>query len=103
MADDIPSAADKIAQQQQAQKQLVLDYKAVFNSEKGQRVLADLKQRFGFDRWEADSEQLTDNQIARRVCMKGPLYHIERLRNTTFREKARPKRALSAKHHENTD
>lgn len=96
------SIADVTAKRQAEFRRLVGDYKATFANEKGQRVLADLKQKFGFDRWEAESETLSDNIIARRVCMKGALYHIQKMLAHTFRKEPKPRRALSDHHHENT-
>lgn len=94
------SAATAAKKHQEAQRQLVIDYKAVFGSDKGQRVLSDLKKVFGFDRWEAqDSEDA--NVIARRVCMKGPIFHIERMLKTTFAREQKPKRAITT--HEKPD
>jgi hypothetical protein len=101
MSQQPESPAVSVKKQQEAQRQLVLDYKAVFGSDKGKRVLAHLKATVGFDRCEADSELLTDNQIARRVCMKRLIYDIERKLKTTFRERDnKPTRARN--HHEPT-
>lgn len=94
------TAADAVRRQQETQRQLVKDYKATFTSEKGRRVLAHMKRTVGFDECEANSETLTDNQIARRVCMKRLIFDIEKMLRTQLRNDAKPKRALSATHHE---
>jgi hypothetical protein len=100
-----PGTAADVAEKRKEQfRRLVKAYKGVFASENGRLVLADLKAAFGFERCEANSEALSDNQIARRVCMKAPIFHIERMRNYDLREKPKPKRALAGStHHENTD
>lgn len=84
------STADREAQtktQSAAIRRRVLAYKRCFSTESGRAVLADLKAKFGFDRCEAESETLSDNIIARRTCMKLPIYHIERMRAHTFSPK----------------
>lgn len=80
---------------QNASRQLQLDYRAVFNSPKGQRVLSDLKARFGFGKWPAkDTED--ERAIARRVFMQGPLYHIEEQLRTPFKREKKQAKAISA-------
>lgn len=76
---------ERAKKHQQAQRALVIAYKRCFTTESGLRVLADLKQRFGWDRWEA--EDTTDaDVIARRCAAKGPIFHIERQLKTVFRK-----------------
>jgi hypothetical protein len=100
MSDDPQTPAQMAKRQAEAQRQLVLDYKATFTTEKGKRVLADLKHRFGFGRWAAkDTED--ERTIARRVFMQGPLHHIQDMIDATPQRDPKPKRALSANHHEN--
>lgn len=96
-----PSPAAEFAAKRAAQhRQLVKAYKGTFATAHGRLVLADLKAKFGFDRCEADSETVSDNTIARRTCMKLPIFHIEKMRNHTLREAAKPKKALAGHHHE---
>lgn len=90
------------AKQRAAMRARILAYKRCFSTASGQAVLADLKERFGFDRCEAESETLSDNIIARRTCMKMPIFHIEKMRGYTFRDNGTPKRAAAGHHHEDT-
>lgn len=96
-SDSPKERADKREAERRA---LVKAYKATFASAHGQRVLVDLKQRFGFDVCEADSELLSDNIIARRSFAKRPIYHIERMLKATLRKEPKPPRASSGNHHE---
>lgn len=81
-------------------RQLVQDYKALFSTDRGKRVWADLCKKFGFGRWPATDTEDTE-KIVRRVFMHGPLHHIEDMRRITFRENTdKPKRALAGNHHE---
>jgi hypothetical protein len=93
--------AETAKRQQQAARQLILDYKAVFGSDKGKRVLADLHHLFQFERWEAEDTHDSET-ILRRVFMHGPLHHIAKQLRVTFAEKQKPKRALSHHAHETT-
>lgn len=79
----------------QAARQLVLAYKRCFTTASGLTVLADLKAKFGFDRWEAEDTE-DDRKIIRRTCAKGPIFHIERQLRTQFRA-GRKIKQLSAK------
>lgn len=83
-------------------RQLVKAYKSTFATAHGRLVLDDLKRKFGFERCEADSELTTDNIIARRTCMKAPIFHIERMRNHNLSDTPKPKKARSGNHHEAT-
>lgn len=96
MPEPYQDTAKEVAARQHAQKQLVAAYRRI-----PAEVIADLKRKFGFDVWEADSEHLTDNQIARRVCMKGPIFHIEKMRGMTFPTEKKPKRARTSHEAEN--
>lgn len=73
---------------------MVKAYNSTFSSANGRMVLADLKAKFGFDKWDAADTEDAD-KIARRVCMKGPIYHIERMRLHIFRKDAKPLKAIS--------
>jgi hypothetical protein len=84
-------------------RQLVKAYKGTFATAHGRLVLADLKAKFRFDDCEADSELHSDNIIARRCFAKKPIYHIEKMRNATLREVAKPKRALAGNHHDQSN
>lgn len=86
---------DEIAKQaDQERRQLVLDYKATFAGERGQRVLNDMKRIFGFERPSA-AYGMTHGDVMLREGMKMPIYHIESRLKTNFRKPARQKRALS--------
>lgn len=92
---------DELARQAETErKQLVLDYKATFAGERGQRVLNDMKRIFGFER-PSGAYGMTHGDVMLREGMKMPIYHIEQRLKTTFRRTAKPKRALAAHHHEN--
>lgn len=100
MAEEPFSSAKEIAaQSEQERRQLVLDYKGLFNSPRGQKVLADLHKKFGFARPSAVAGMRSED-VWLREGMKLPLYEVERMRNMTFRRSAKPKRALSEHHHE---
>jgi hypothetical protein len=62
-----------------ARRALIKAYRATFSSGAGRVVLADLKYRFGFDKWDAADTEESD-KIVRRVFSKGPLYYIETMR-----------------------
>jgi len=96
MAEPFSEDPEEIAKRRESeQRRLVLDYRATFQSEKGRHVMADLKRRFGWERWEAEDTENAD-LIARRVAAKGPIFHIEKMLRITFREgKDKPKRARS--------
>lgn len=74
----------------------MLAYKRCFSTASGMAVLADLKERFAFDRWPAETglsagTKLDDDVILRRVFAMGPLFHIEKQLKTIFRD-GKPKR-----------
>lgn len=100
MADEPFSSAREIAAQgERERRQLVLDYKGLFNSPRGQKVLADLQRKFGFGRPSAVAG-MRNEDVWLREGMKMPLHEIERMRSMIFRKNAKPKRALSEHHHE---
>jgi hypothetical protein len=104
MSEPFSRKTDDTAVRKQAEfRRLVKAYAATFSSAHGRLVLADLKRKFGFDRWEAESEALSDNTIARRVCMKGPIFHIEKMRTHIFRKAPKSTKALSGNTHEQTE
>lgn len=95
MADEPFSSAKEIAEQSEKERrQLVLDYRAIFNGERGQKVLADLHKKFGFARPSAVAG-MRNEEVWLREGMKLPLYEIERMRNLTFRAKKRQRKALA--------
>jgi hypothetical protein len=100
MSNERQSPADIAKRQVEAQRQLMLDYKATFTTEKGRRVLADLKHRFGFGRWAAKDTK-DGEVIVRRVFMQGPIHHIQDMLDANPRKEPKPNKALSASHHEN--
>lgn len=95
MADEpFAERRDLDAKREAEKRNLVKAYKSTFGSAHGMMVLADLKHAFGFDKWEAIDTDDAD-KIARRVCAKGPIFHIEKMRNTSLEKKAKPKAAIS--------
>lgn len=87
---------EKQAQRDHGTRQLVLAYKRCFATESGKTVLADLKHRFGFDRWPAEDTE-DERKIARRVFAMGPLFHVEKQLKTIFRA-GKPKRPARKDH-----
>ena len=77
--------AERDNKRSQAERERILAYKRCFSTASGMAVLADLKVRFQFDRWEADNSD-DPAVILRRVYMHGPLWHIQKQMDTVFRE-----------------
>ena len=96
------SAREIAAQGERERRQLVLDYKAVFNCERGLQVLADLHRKFGFARPSAVAGMRSE-EVWLREGMKMPLFEIERMRSLTFRQRRRPKQALENDRVENAE
>lgn len=95
MAEEPFSSAKEIAEQSEKERrQLVLDYRAVFNGERGQKVLADLHKKFGFARPSAVTG-MRNEDVWLREGMKMPFHEIERMRHLTFKAKQRQRRALT--------
>lgn len=100
MADEPFAERKELDAKREAEKRnLVKAYKSTFGSAHGLMVLADLKHAFGFDKWEAIDTDDAD-KIARRVCAKGPIFHITKMIATSLEKKRLPKQALSENHHE---
>jgi len=87
------SAKEIAAQTDKERRQLVLDYRATFNSDRGQKVLADLHRKFGFSRPSAVAGMRSE-EVWLREGMKLPLYEIERMRTLVFKPKRRQTKAL---------
>ena len=81
---DKPASSDE--KQRQAVRRLVIHYKRCFTSESGKLVLEDLKKVFQFGRWPADNSSATE-EVMRRVCAQGPLYHIQKQLDNTLSPK----------------
>lgn len=89
-ADELATQAAQLNEQQR--KQLVLDYKNTFAGERGQRVLADLKRLFGFDK-PSGAYGMAHGDVMLREGMKMPLWHIQKQLDQTFQPKRRGKAA----------
>ena len=99
-----PSTAQKEAQAQadakkQAQEQLRLDYRGLFNSDKGKNVLRDLKKRFGWKNGgdvESPSYRfgMSHADSALTEGMKEPVRHILAMTEQTASTEPKPTRAI---------
>lgn len=95
---------DKIKATETKRRQLIIAYKEVFTSEKGQIILADLKARYG---WGADGVELPSfrpalgaDQQAYAEGMKEPVRQILRWLAAPIDAQQKPQSAIS---HERTE
>lgn len=82
---DTPTPEEVAKKQAKQADDLKLAYRAVFGSDKGKLVWADLRNRFCFDRWAAEDTEDFE-KIGRRVFMQGPLHHIKKMMESPLSE-----------------
>jgi hypothetical protein len=91
-------ADNKVPERGQRDEQLRLDYKLFFQSDRGKKIMDDLKQRFG---WTGEIERasavvgMRNEEVWLREGMKQPIRHI--LSMMTLEQDTQPK-ATEAQH-----
>lgn len=92
---------EETEKRQRQQRELVLAYKRAFATESGQRVLADLLSKYGFDQDGVEKDDFMPGIDALTIChrssTKGPVRYILRMRNIVLRPLGQEKREGKAK------
>lgn len=90
------TSAEEFEKRQQAARELTRSYQRLFASADGKRVLADLEEKYGFDR-DDYTFGCTGKDLAYRNGVKSPIRYMRKMRDTVLRPIGEKLRKVKAK------